>query len=376
MSVLELARPELLGRKGYIAALGRFDLTRLHANELPQLDDEDNEGWTRYPPPRPVALTRRLSQVIDVPETFLLVTRGSNEGIDLLMRAFCRAGLDSVITCPPTFGMYRVCAEVQGASVTEVPLDDDFDLDVDGVTDVVTKANGYVKLVFLCSPANPTGAHLSSDRIEQLCQNLTDKALVVLDQAYIEFCDNTNLQSLCEQYENLAVLRTFSKAYGLAGLRCGLVIANPSIINLLDSLLPPYSTPTPTIDGVLNALSPRNLEIGQQRLVKIERQKQRLLNFLERSDLVSYIYPSDSNFVLARVSHAQALYEHIHQRGILVRSFVTTKRLENCLRITVGNELETTQLFAAFEEFRYDAYISCLHRSRWNNHRRTSRLSN
>ena len=355
MSVLELARPELLGRRGYTAALGRFDLTRLHANELPVLDDSDDTGWNRYPPPRPVALTDRLSEVIGVPTNYLLVTRGSNEGIDLLVRAFCRAGVDSVVTCPPTFGMYEVCAEVQGARVIHTPLDIKFDLDVAAVTAAVDASNGTAKLVFLCSPANPTGAHLSNAKIETLCEAIADKAVVVLDQAYIEFCDNTDLLALCQRFDNLVVLRTFSKAYGLAGLRCGIAIANPLIIELLDSLLAPYSTPTPTIEGVLNALTPQNLKRGEQRLTEIASQKALLTTFLKQSPLVSRVFPSDSNFVLIQCTQAQALYDHIRDRGILIRSFVTTDRLENCLRITVGNNLENSKLFAAFKDFSHDA---------------------
>ena len=355
MSVLNLARPELLGRSGYTAALGRFDLTRLHANELPDFNDGDDSGLNRYPPPRPVALTQRLGEVLEVPADYLLVTRGSNEGIDLLVRAFCRSGLDSVVTCPPTFGMYRVCAEVQGADVIEVPLDAQFDLDVDAVATNVKSSDNTAKLVFLCSPANPTGAHLSPARVESLCHALRNSAIVVLDQAYIEFCDNTNLLNLCNRFDNLVMLRTFSKAYGLAGLRCGVVIANPEVTGLLDSLLAPYSTPTPTIDGVLSALDRENLQRGAKRLAEIASQKAALRAFLERSPLVTRIYPSDSNFFLIQSPRAQELYDHLLERGILVRSFINTERLKNSLRITVGNHIENAKLFAAFEEISDDS---------------------
>ena len=353
MSVLQLARPELLGRSGYTAALGRFDVTRLHANELPSLDDDDS-GLNRYPPPRPVTLTARLAEILGVHTDCLLVTRGSNEGIDLLVRAFCRSGIDSIITCSPTFGMYRVCAEVQGAGVLDVALDADFDLDVDAVTAAVSQSDRTAKVVFLCSPANPTGAHLSPERVERLCHNLKDKAIVVLDQAYIEFCDNGILAEWCNRFGNLAVLRTFSKAYGLAGLRCGILVANPAITGLLDSLLAPYSTPTPTIDGVLDALSPRGLERSSRRLKEIAIQKSRLKAFLDQSPLVERVYPSDSNFFLIQSPRAQELYDHLLSRDILVRSFINTDRLNNGLRITVGNRSENASLIDAFEEFNDD----------------------
>ncbi|MFK8029132.1 MAG: histidinol-phosphate transaminase [Gammaproteobacteria bacterium] len=350
MSVLNLARPELLGRKGYTAALGRFDMTRLHANEAPGFEDIEDDELNRYPPPRPIAVNQRLSELLGISPEHLLVTRGSNEGIDLLVRAFCRGGIDSIVTCPPTFGMYEVCAEVQGAAVIKVPLDDEFDLDCDAVVDAVNNSQGSAKLVFVCSPANPTGSHLDVDRLESLCQSLKDKAVVVLDQAYIEFSDKPDSFDSDIGFDNLVVLRTFSKAYGLAGLRCGLVIAKPQVIALLDSLLAPYSTPTPTIKGVLDALSDTNLVRSRKRIEDVANEKKKLIAFLDQSDLISKRFPSDSNFVLVQSPRAQELYDHVYSRNILIRSFIRTERLENCLRITVGSQTENNRLMAAFEE--------------------------
>ncbi|MEM7084228.1 MAG: histidinol-phosphate transaminase [Pseudomonadota bacterium] len=345
MSALDLARQALLHRQGYTSAVGRFDMTRLHANELPELDDDCQ--WNRYPPPRPTELCERIGEQLGLPASSVLVTRGSNEGIDLLCRAFCEPG-ERIVTCSPTFGMYRVCAEVQGASEIDVPLDVDFDLDVDAIERAAQHPS--VKLVFVCSPANPTGNHVSIERLRTLCDSLASQAVIVLDQAYIEFSDDGRLTDLLASYDNLVVLRTFSKAYGLAGLRCGAVLANTPIITLLDSLLAPYSTPIPTIEGVLEALSEPGLVRAQARLAEVQRQKRRLLRYLQQCPLVECIYPSDTNFLLIKSPKANALFQHVHDRGILIRSFMALPRLEQCVRITVGNEVETTQLIAAIEE--------------------------
>lgn len=353
MSVLNLARPHLVGRTGYTSALGRFDMTRLHANELPELDDDS--GLNRYPPPRPLAVTERLGELLGMQTGQLLLTRGSNEGIDLLVRGFCRESIDSIVVCPPTFGMYEVCADVQGANVQHVALNADYQLDVEAIVNTVTASKGTAKLVFLCSPANPTGSHMAENSIERLCTQLKDTALIVLDQAYIEFSPTAPVPDLLARFDNLVVLRTFSKAYGLAGLRCGLVAASEPVIALLDSLLAPYSTPTPTIDGMLRALSDAALARSQQRIELVLEQKQRLSDFLEASPLVTRRYPSDSNFLLIDSPHAKRLYEHVFARNILIRSFFSTPRLEHSLRVTVGNADENTRLMRAFEEFSHDA---------------------
>lgn len=350
MSIAKLARPELLGRSGYQAALGRFDLIRLHANESPQWDAAADEGLNRYPPPRPLELNTRLAEILNVNPEQLLVTRGSNEGIDLLVRTFCRSGVDQIITCPPTFGMYGICAQVQGAQELQIPLDDNYDLDSEAIIQAVSSEQIQpVKLVFICSPANPTGNTISWQRIDNVCTALAGRALVVLDQAYIEFTTDASVRQHLAKHDNLVVLRTFSKAYGLAGLRCGFVLAQCSVIELLDSILAPYSVPTPTIEGVLAALTPASLLTLNQRLSVIQREKSRVAAALLKLPTVDNIYPSASNFLLVRMQDADKIHAALKESGILVRNFSSSPRLSNCLRITIGSPTENDQLLSELQ---------------------------
>ncbi|NNF15828.1 MAG: histidinol-phosphate transaminase [Gammaproteobacteria bacterium] len=346
MSVLHLARPELLGRNGYQSALSRYDLVRLHANEMAHWDEDQSHGWNRYPPARPLKLMNKLAQVLGTDANKLLLTRGSNEGIDLLVRAFCTAGQDRIATCSPTFGMYHICAQVQNAGHMDIPLDEDFDLDVDALCAI----DESVKLVFLCSPGNPSGALLTPARIQKVCRALARRAIIVLDEAYLEFATEKSAADLIDTFPNLVILRTFSKAYGLAGLRCGLVMAGAEIIALLDTLLPPYATPTPTIEVMCTALTPANLDKIQQRIARVGAEKNRLEDYLQACPGVSRVYPSSANFILARFYEPEKTYEQLVAKGILVRRFDTDKRLAGCLRITVGNAEENQLVCEALQE--------------------------
>ena len=214
IKILELARPDILALQPYQHAAWEPSLERLHANEMPwrATDDPTHAGLNRYPEPQPVELIDHLAQLYQVAPENVLAGRGSDEGIDLLVRAFCRAERDSILICPPTFGMYKVSARIQGANVIEVPLiqTQDFRFDIDSV---VRSCREGVKLVFVCSPNNPTGDLVSREMIERLCRELPDRALIVVDEAYIEFAGVRSVCDLLPQYSNLVVLRTLSKAY-------------------------------------------------------------------------------------------------------------------------------------------------------------------
>src|SRR5690606_37428746 len=246
MKILELARPDIRALQPYQHASWEPSLERLHANEMPWRASGDTSvaGLNRYPEPQPVELLTHLARLYGVAPENLLVGRGSDEGIDLIVRAFCRAERDSVIICPPTFGMYKVSARIQGAGVIEVPLlrERGFAFDTEGV---LAAWRDGVKIVFVCSPNNPTGNLIEHTTIEQLCQALADRALVVVDEAYIEFADAPSAVTLLGRYSNLVVLRTLSKAYALAGARCGALIAHPEIVSLLARVLTPYAIPEP-----------------------------------------------------------------------------------------------------------------------------------
>ena len=249
--VHELARADIVALEPYAHAAWEPSLERLHANELPWPAEEDRAraGLNRYPEPQPRALIERLAELYTVAPDSLLAGRGSEEAIDLLTRAFCRAGHDAVLLCPPTFGMYSVCARIQGAQIIEAPLRAaaGFALESQALLDRCTAA---VKLVFLCSPNNPTGNLLDEASILRIACRLLGRALVVVDEAYIEFAGAPSLARLVPELPNLAVLRTLSMGHGLAGGRCGALIALPEVIALLRKLIPPYAIPQPTLEAV------------------------------------------------------------------------------------------------------------------------------
>src|SRR5690606_8748569 len=250
--ILRLARPDILALEPYQHAAWAPSLERLHANEMPwrAAGDQTAAGLNRYPQPQPAELIRHLATLYSVAPQNVLAGRGSDEAIDLLVRAFCRAGHDSIVICPPTFGMYKVTARIQGAGVIEVPLirDRGFALDTDGV---LAACRAGVKIVFLCSPNNPTGALLDPDAIERVCTELDGRAIVAVDEAYVEFARAPSFTARLTRYSNLVVLRTLSKAYALAGARCGALIAHPEIVRLLSRVITPYALPTQTIEAVL-----------------------------------------------------------------------------------------------------------------------------
>ena len=255
MSVLDLARPEIRAMQPYSSA--RMEASGgdvfLNANESAWAPvGDDGLGCNRYPEPQPAALVDALAALYGVRREQLLVGRGSDEAIDLLVRAFCRAGRDAILIQPPTFGMYAVCARVQDAGVVEVPLAADFTLDVDAVLAALTPA---VKLVFICTPNNPTGQPVPRAAVERLAQALSGRALLVVDEAYVEFCDAGSVADLIDRYDNLAVLRTLSKAWALAGVRIGSLLANAEVIALLRRIMAPYPLPLPSVDAALLALS-------------------------------------------------------------------------------------------------------------------------
>ena len=349
--ILDLARPDLRSLIPY--APGRFEpgLVRLNANESPYRapGDSTGRGLNRYPPPRPEALRQRLAGHYGVTGDELLVTRGSSEAIDVLIRAFCSARRDAVIVCPPTFDMYRLYASIQGADLVEVPLlrDDDpasdFALDTDGV---IAALNHRTKLVFICSPNNPTGRSMARTDVERICQAARGRALVVLDEAYKEFSTAPGFEPLQQCYD-IVRLRTLSKFVSLAGVRCGALIAPARLIEFLGNVLPPYSFPTPCIELVLEALSKDSLGVSQERNTVLRSERARLTAALATAGEVSKVWPSDGNFLLLETRNAAAFAETVRRAGILVRTFARHTGLANCVRVTVGRPDQNDLLLAA-----------------------------
>lgn len=344
IKILEQARPDILSLKPYEHAAWRPTLERLHANEMPWRANGDGTraGLNRYPEPQPREILERLAQLYGVRREQVLVGRGSDEGIDLLVRAFCRAGQDRVLICPPTFGMYKVAARIQGADVIEVPLIKERDFALDEAA--VLRAAADVKIVFLCTPNNPTGNLLDAAAIERLCTALQDRALVVVDEAYIEFAECCSFAARVDEFENLVVLRTLSKAYALAGARCGTVIAHPDIISLIARIIPPYALSTATIETVLDVTDERGQAASQERIRTLLAERERLRSELATLRLIRKIWPSDANFLLVDCVDADRVLSAAIDARLIIRDPRSQRGLEHSVRISVGTPEQNSRL--------------------------------
>jgi histidinol-phosphate aminotransferase len=341
--ILALARPDIVALKAYSHASWDPAFERLHANELPWRAETDRSlaGLNRYPEPHPHVLAQRLATLYGVPVEQLLPGRGSDESIDLLVRGFCRAGVDNVVICPPTFGMYTVAARIQGAAVREVPLlaARGFALDTAGV---LAACDANTKIVFLCSPNNPTGNAMDPAAIEQLLVTLANRSLVVVDEAYIEFSGDASLTAALTRFPNLVVLRTLSKAFGLAGARVGSLIAAPEIVALLAKVIPPYSIPQLTIEAVLATLAQPQLAIQLERVAQIRAERERLRAALANCKAVQKIWPSVANFLLVDFADAEAVLRAARSASLLIRDMRNVS--PRSLRISVGSPEQNDRL--------------------------------
>jgi histidinol-phosphate aminotransferase len=350
MSVLDLARAEIRALQPYSSA--RMEASGgqvlLNANESSwPPPGEDAEGCNRYPDPQPPALVEALAALYGVRREQVLVGRGSDEAIDLLVRAFCRAGQDAVLVNPPTFGMYAVSARIQGADVLEAPLGEDFALDAEATLAALTPA---VKLVFVCTPNNPTGAAAAPAAIERLAQALAGRALLVVDEAYAEFADEaTGVAALIDRHENLAVLRTLSKAWALAGARVGTLLANEEVVALLRRILAPYPLPLPCVRAALQALSPAGQAAARARVAVVRGERARMAAALAGLAGVRAVLPSQANFLAVRFDDPGAVYRRLLAAGIVVRDVRKYPRLGDALRITLGTPEENDKVLAVLK---------------------------
>jgi histidinol-phosphate aminotransferase len=348
--VKALARPEILALEPYAYAAWDSGVTRLHANELPwrAAGDESIAGLNRYPEPQSRAVIERLAQLYQVPPERLLICRGSDEAIDLLTRTFCRAHEDAVLVCPPTFGMYATAACIQGAPLVSVPLaaERGFELDTERLLSHYLLR--VVKLVFLCSPNNPTGNLLSEEAILAVVDRLEGHAIVVVDEAYIEFSERMSLATHIKRRPHLAVLRTLSKAHGLAGARLGTLIADPEVIALVRKLIAPYAVPQVILEAVTELLSAEHRRTLPGRIHQIRAERARVRRALRELPRVTEALPSDANFLLACFTDAAGALERARAARLLVRDARGYPGLEDALRITVGTPEENDRLLEAW----------------------------
>lgn len=344
----QLARPEVLSLDPYVPARWEPALERLHANENPwrSTADASAAGLNRYPEPYPLTLEARLAALYGVDAGCLIAGRGSDEGIDLLVRAFCVPGRDAILTCPPTFAMYAFAARVQGAQVLEAPLvrERGFALDARAL---VTSVSPAVKLAFVCTPNNPTGGACKLQDLAELAAALRNRALLVVDEAYAEFSDEPSALALLPATPNLVVLRTLSKAYALAGARCGAVIAAPDIVALLRRIVPPYSIATPASEAVLAALEPDRLGLARERIGRLVQERERLGAALASLPDCVRVYASRANFVLAEFKDAAGAMAAARAGGFALRDFSHGPYTPGCIRISVGTPEQTDRLLAA-----------------------------
>ncbi|HLK71365.1 MAG TPA: histidinol-phosphate transaminase, partial [Steroidobacteraceae bacterium] len=331
----ELARPEIRALRAYEHAAWEPGLTRLHANELPWRTEADpsREGLNRYPEPHPHALTAALGAFYAVPESQLLVGRGSDEAIDLLIRSYCRAGEDAVLICPPTFGMYAVAARIQGAQVIEQPLraENRWALEEQALL-AAARAAPNLRLLFLCSPNNPTGNRLDGAAILWLARALEGQALVVVDEAYVEFSQAPSLISHVADTPGLVVLRTLSKAHGLAGARCGVAVAQPEIIGLLRKVIQPYAITQLSIEAVMAALTSEARQRTAERIAILLGERRRLAQGLAATTGVTRVWPSEANFLLTQFIDAGYALTRAHEARLLLRDLRGARVLGEALR--------------------------------------------
>jgi histidinol-phosphate aminotransferase len=357
MSVEALARPDIVAMRPYSSARKEAPDTGilLNANEAPRslLGDAGWEGrLNRYPEPQPQRLVAELARLYGVPGEFVLVTRGSDEGIDLLTRVFCRAEQDAILHCPPTFGMYRIAAQAQGAAVVAVTRDADsaFLLDERRLLETL-EGDRRIKLLFLTSPNNPTGDVIEPRMLDSLLRRCRGRALVVLDEAYAEFCSHPSAAALLDDHENLVVLRTLSKAWASAGLRCGAVLAQPEVIDLLRRVIAPYPLPSPVIALALRMLETDMLERRDELLREIAANKRLLLDAVASRPFLCEVIPGEANFILVRADRADELLSFCARRNVILRGFPSEPLLRDHIRISVGTADDIQALAAALDDW-------------------------
>ncbi|MCF6263791.1 MAG: histidinol-phosphate transaminase [Xanthomonadales bacterium] len=324
----------------------------LNANESPWSLLPDAQ-LNRYPEPQPQQLVSRLASLYQIEREQLLVTRGSDEGIDLLTRVFCRAGEDAILQCTPAFGMYRIAAQTQGVDVVSIPrlLADNFSMNTDKLLETLA-GDTPIKLVFLTTPNNPTGDSIDKATLLKILQTANGSALVVVDEAYAEFSSKASFCSLVAEYNNLVVLRTLSKAWAGAGLRCGSVIAQHEVIDLLGRIIAPYPLASPVIELAERLLAPEILSLQQQQLLALANNKQRLIKILKAQNYITDIWPGDANFILIRLEDASGLMHYCRGHNIILRAFNNEPMLQGCIRISVGSDSDLDSLETALNTWK------------------------
>lgn len=346
-SIGQLARKNVRELTPYQSArrLGGNGDVWLNANEYPLAVPFSftQQTLNRYPECQPAQVIERYAAYCGLNKEQVLVSRGADEGIELLMRAFCEPGQDKVMFCPPTYGMYSVSAETLAIETLTVRSLDDWQLNLPAI---LSQLDG-VKLIYLCSPNNPTGNLVNPDDIRQLLAATAGKALVIADEAYIDFCPDASLVSWLDEFPNLVILRTLSKAFALAGLRCGFTLANREVIDVLLKVIAPYPLSTPVAEIAASALSEQGLAEMRRHVAELNSTREWLLQQLQASPLTEQVYPSHANYLLAKFTDSPRVFRTLWDQGIILRDQNKNPGLAGCLRISIGTRQECETLITA-----------------------------
>ncbi len=350
MSIISLARKTVQELTPYMSArrIGGTGEVWINANEAPESGEYnlDSSKLNRYPEFQPPELIQAYASYAGVDDEQLLATRGADESIEVLIRTFCEPGIDNILICPPTYGMYSISAQTCGVGVKEVALDKQFDVDFDAVASSLDS----VKIVFLCAPNNPTGNMLDINGLKNLLVKAKDKTLIVVDEAYIEFCPTETKAGLIGEFNNLVITRTLSKAFALAAIRCGFTLAQKPVIEMMKKVIAPYPVPAPVAQVATQALSQSGLQTMRSRVETLNANRQSLVKALSQLTIVTEIFPATGNFVLARFQDSTRVFNHLSDKGIIARDFASRPRLENCIRLTIGNQAEMQSTLSALNE--------------------------
>lgn len=343
MNIESLLRDNIKTIKAYSSARDEYqdasaDMVFIDANENPF-----QTNVNRYPDPQQTKVKEHLSDIKGISASQILLGNGSDEVLDLLFRAFCEPKQDNVITLPPTYGMYKVLADLNAINIISVELDINFE---PKVSEILEAQNENSKILFLCSPNNPTANSFNTSKVEELIKSF--KGIVVIDEAYIDFSSQESWISRLNDFPNLIVTQTLSKAYGLAGIRLGICYASEFIISILNKIKPPYNVNQLTQNKAIERLT--RLDEVNKEVDLILYQRELLREQLSEIAFIKTIYPSDANFILVKVDNANLRYSQLVEKGIVVRNRTTQPLCENCLRFTVGTEEENKILIKTLNQ--------------------------
>ena len=344
MEIKSLVRENILNLKPYSSARGKFlngILLDANENALGSVVEYNNVNLNRYPDPSQLHERKLIADYLKVNESNIFLGVGSDEVIDLLIRIFCEPGKDNVILNEPTYGMYKVACDINNVFTNSILLTNEFQINFEDLDKTVDEKT---KIIFLCSPNNPTGQCLNSDDIKNVCEKYN--SIVVVDEAYIDFAENKAIVHEIQNYKNLVVLRTFSKAWGMAGLRCGYCISSKEIINLLFNVKAPYNLNS--ITGELLKAAFQNVDRKNIFVKSIVKNRQQLIERLKDNKKVQRIFDTDANFILFKVENPGSVYKTLAEKGVIIRDRSNQPMLEGCLRVSVGtkeeNEIFLTEL--------------------------------